>query len=424
MRRLGDEDAVRHPDDPPGLAQHDLDLARVAVESLGERDGLRPGLDRRQVDGRAFRLRHDLLGDDQDVVVPQGQGIRCAVDRIADDRREVIALPDLGDAVERDDADRSHSADTQPLRSGRLDEHEVLGRVEVDRQRPGDLHVPGAGRPGADRDGRTGCPDRRRSRWRRVVGGPGRSCRSRGGPPRAPRWLSRRPVDRRDRSIAGAVTNGRSTGTTRMASASPATTSARASRSPALRPMDRWRSVRAPASAARRRTSGSGLTTRTSARRSTARAASTVRARSPVTRSCRSSASSDSPSRVLAPSSVPTGMMAAIRGTAVRASGRVTTPMVQTSGRRPAMGRRPMSARRPAGWRTRGPPGQPGATVVVGHDRVGHQRLQPERRDRGLERASIASSTKPSTWLAQDRGDAAGARFVAERCRASGPPGP
>ena len=45
MRRLGDEHPVRHPDDPPRLAQDDLDLARVAVESLGELDRLGPGFD-------------------------------------------------------------------------------------------------------------------------------------------------------------------------------------------------------------------------------------------------------------------------------------------------------------------------------------------------------------------------------------------
>ena len=62
--------------------------------------------------------------------------------------------------------------------------------------------------------------------------------------------------ERRDRL---GVTNGRSIGSTRIASAPPATTSARASARPALRPVVRWRRVRAPISAARARTSRSGL---------------------------------------------------------------------------------------------------------------------------------------------------------------------
>ena len=56
---------LRHPDDPPRLAQDDLDLARIAVAALGELDRLGPRLDRRQVDDRALGLRHDLLGDDE-----------------------------------------------------------------------------------------------------------------------------------------------------------------------------------------------------------------------------------------------------------------------------------------------------------------------------------------------------------------------
>ena len=71
VRRLGDEHAVLHPDDAARLAQDDLDLARVAVEALGELDRLGPGLDAGQVDDRALGLRDDLLGDDEHVVVAQ-----------------------------------------------------------------------------------------------------------------------------------------------------------------------------------------------------------------------------------------------------------------------------------------------------------------------------------------------------------------
>ena len=68
MGGLGDDHPVGHPDDAPRLAQHDLDLARIAIPALGERDRLRAWLDRGQVDDRALGLGHDLLGDDEDVV--------------------------------------------------------------------------------------------------------------------------------------------------------------------------------------------------------------------------------------------------------------------------------------------------------------------------------------------------------------------
>ena len=55
VRGLGDHDAVVHAHDAPGLAQHDLDLARIAVPALGELDRLGPRLDRRS--GRRSRPR-------------------------------------------------------------------------------------------------------------------------------------------------------------------------------------------------------------------------------------------------------------------------------------------------------------------------------------------------------------------------------
>ncbi len=68
VRGLGDQYAVLHPDDASGLAEDDLDLARVAVEAFGELDRLAPGSDGRQVDDGSLGLRHDLLGDDEHVV--------------------------------------------------------------------------------------------------------------------------------------------------------------------------------------------------------------------------------------------------------------------------------------------------------------------------------------------------------------------
>ena len=119
------------------------------------------------------------------------------------------------------------------------------------------------------------------------------------------------------------VTNGRSIGRTRTASAPPATTSARASAQARVEAPRCAGGGSAPRARPRgARTSRSGLTTSTSPSRSTARAATTVRASSPSTRSCRSSASSDSPSRDLAPASEPTGMIAAIRVMPGRANSR------------------------------------------------------------------------------------------------------
>ena len=76
VRRLGDEDAVLHADDPSGLAEDDLDLAGIAVEALGELDGLRPGVDAGQVDDGALGLRDDLLGHDEHVVLGERQRAR------------------------------------------------------------------------------------------------------------------------------------------------------------------------------------------------------------------------------------------------------------------------------------------------------------------------------------------------------------
>ena len=169
-----------------------------------------------------------------------------------------------------------------------------------------------------------------------------------------------RVVERLERapSIAAVVTNGRSIGRTTIAVAPPATTSARASREAgveAARPLAEGPCPeRRPRGA---RTSRSGLTTSTSSSRSTARAATTVRARNPSTRSCRSSASSGSPRRDLAPSSG-----------------------ADRDDRRDRMARRRQSAANSSTARA-----EPGAAGGVGHDRVGDEGPQPERGDRRLE---------------------------------------
>ena len=74
VRRLGDEHAVLHAHDAAGLAEDDLDLARVAVEALGELERLLAGDDAGQVDDGALGLGHDLLGHDQHVTLGSAAG--------------------------------------------------------------------------------------------------------------------------------------------------------------------------------------------------------------------------------------------------------------------------------------------------------------------------------------------------------------
>ena len=141
VRRLGDEHAVGHPHDPPRLAQHDLDLAGVAVAALGELDRLGSRLDGRQVDDRALGLGDDLLGHDEHVVVAQRQERPW---RRRERRRAISAgrsSPGTisGEAVDRDDLEPGASAATSASRSSSLDEQQVVGRVEVEGQRSVEL---------------------------------------------------------------------------------------------------------------------------------------------------------------------------------------------------------------------------------------------------------------------------------------------
>ena len=107
VRGLRDEHAVRHPDDPPGLAQDDLDLAGVAIPALGKLDGLRARFDRRQVDDRALGLGDDLLGHDEDVVrSEQHREAGGPLDGVAQEPAQVVAGPDLRDPPVTDDLDR------------------------------------------------------------------------------------------------------------------------------------------------------------------------------------------------------------------------------------------------------------------------------------------------------------------------------
>ena len=69
-------------------------------------------------------------------------------------------------------------------------------------------------------------------------------------------------------------------------------------------------------------------------------------------------------------------------------------------------------------------PCQPRPTVGIGHDRVGHEGLKPQRRDRRLGRGVDTIEDEAIGVRGEERGDALGARFDGPSMRASGRPGP
>src|SRR6185312_12801819 len=105
---LRDQDAARHPNDPAGLPQDDLDLAGVLAELVGEVVRQRRRLDLAQVDQPPLGLGDDLVGHDQDVAIAQAEAAR--VDRGPDQGGQVGARLDLRDAVEPVDADAAGHA--------------------------------------------------------------------------------------------------------------------------------------------------------------------------------------------------------------------------------------------------------------------------------------------------------------------------
>jgi hypothetical protein len=96
VRRLGDDE--RRPDshDACGLAEDDLDPARVLVLTRNPKR-LLGGLDARERDDPAFGLRHDLLREHRDVAVLE-------LELRDDELGQVVAFLDLGQAGDRDDA--------------------------------------------------------------------------------------------------------------------------------------------------------------------------------------------------------------------------------------------------------------------------------------------------------------------------------
>src|SRR5690349_16355146 len=113
-RSADDQPALRHPQHLRRLAQDELHLARILPPTLRELARCRRGLDGRELDKPALRLRDDLLRDHDDVVLSETDA--GVTQRSRDDRPKVVAWMDLGDAVGREQLDAGGHAST-PLRS-------------------------------------------------------------------------------------------------------------------------------------------------------------------------------------------------------------------------------------------------------------------------------------------------------------------
>ena len=170
------------------LVEHDLDLARVLAVLVGEQRARAAGLDVREVDDRALRLRHDLVRDDERRRRARRPPARSAAAR--DQRREVVARP-------RPRGARASAASLQASSAGRArlsaracsggaprrvgergaQRVEVVGRVDVEHQRRRSRRRARSRRPPARaaRGGR-GCRCRSSARSRRAASAAARSC--------------------------------------------------------------------------------------------------------------------------------------------------------------------------------------------------------------------------------------------------------
>jgi hypothetical protein len=107
---LRDHERRSGSDDPRGLAEDDLDVARVMVG--GELARMLGRLDLVERDDATFRLGDDLLGDDEDV---SGLEPACPRSCVAEQCGQVVALPHLGDPLEGQDADPAHLKPTKRI---------------------------------------------------------------------------------------------------------------------------------------------------------------------------------------------------------------------------------------------------------------------------------------------------------------------
>ena len=385
--RLGDDQAVLHPDDALG--------ARAARPRPGARRGpsarrtRRPRAAARPSSGRRARPRPSRRPSGS----RPGRRRRERASRPASpagprrSARQVVAGPDLGDALERDDLDPRRLARERRLPARRVGLSHGATRARprrragprgCRRRRPAATRAPGTARR----------PPRRLARAPRGCRPPNAGAIDVGGasssalvrvPWRSPTSATRRGVDpgsRRGRRGArrSPPGHGRQVGREdedrRGARAPAATDASRLDRLvEARRALDEPDGVAAPGEL--------GGVSRPWSRRScrrcgrASRVATRVRRSSSVTRSSRSSASRSPPRRDLADSRPRIGTSAQVLEGRRRRQG----PPGNRSGRRSARGQPP----RTGGKDVRR---QPRPRGVVGHDRVGHDGAQPERRDR------------------------------------------
>ena len=159
---LGDEHAVRHPDDAPRLAQDDLDLARDRGRSARRTRSPRDAA--RRWSGRRRRPRPSTRssGSRPDVVGGQRQRAAGPLDGVADEHAEVVAVADLGDPVEGEDVGPRARQPTprppvvRPLADSTKTRSSAVSRST--RQRPVELDRGRAGGQRPRRDAPAGCP--------------------------------------------------------------------------------------------------------------------------------------------------------------------------------------------------------------------------------------------------------------------------
>ena len=112
-----DDHAALHAQDLRGLAQHDLDLARVAIPSRGESDRLRTRLDvvRSTRQPSALETIFWVTTRTSPCARRAGRFVGCQLaPRIGDERGQVVTRLDLGQCGQRDGDDRGHCR--QPAR--------------------------------------------------------------------------------------------------------------------------------------------------------------------------------------------------------------------------------------------------------------------------------------------------------------------
>ena len=93
-----------------------------------------------------------------------GSGARRPLDGVADERRQVVAVGDLRDARRARGRGSSRQPTWRPSGLERLDEDQVVGRVEVHGERPVELDERGARGAAAASDGPRDCRSRTRRR--------------------------------------------------------------------------------------------------------------------------------------------------------------------------------------------------------------------------------------------------------------------